>query len=71
MADAPKTPNRTRLWQIVAVAGIVGLGGAAFPTSPKLTRGKARTADPRSPRSGAGAIVRRQMQDLFGHRLCI
>ncbi|NQY96678.1 MAG: hypothetical protein HRT82_05915 [Henriciella sp.] len=31
MADAPKTPNRTRLWQIVAVAGIVGLGaGFAF-----------------------------------------
>lgn len=31
MADAPKSPNRTRLWQIVAAAGIVGLGaGFAF-----------------------------------------
>lgn len=31
MTDAPKTPNRARLWQITLAAGVIGLGtGAAF-----------------------------------------
>lgn len=31
MTDAPKTPNRARLWQITLGAGVIGLGaGAAF-----------------------------------------
>jgi len=31
MTDAPKIPNRTRLWQIVVGAGVIGLGtGVAF-----------------------------------------
>ena len=31
MTDAPKMPNRTKLWQIVIGAGVIGLGtGVAF-----------------------------------------
>ena len=34
-----------RLIELICRAGIVGLGGAVFPTSPKLSRGKAQCID--------------------------
>ncbi len=49
-AAAPVIPdlqqlNADRLIELICRAGIVGLGGAAFPTSPKLSRGKAHGID--------------------------
>ena len=49
-AAAPVLPDlqqldADRLIELICRAGIVGLGGAAFPTSPKLSRGKAHGID--------------------------
>jgi electron transport complex protein RnfC len=47
MADVidPQTLEPDELIQRICRAGIVGLGGAAFPTSPKLSRGKLHNVD--------------------------
>ncbi len=41
----PQTLSPDELIQRICRAGIVGLGGAAFPTSPKLSRGKSHGVD--------------------------
>jgi electron transport complex protein RnfC len=41
----PNELDSEALIQRICRAGIVGLGGAAFPTSPKLSRGKTHTVD--------------------------
>ncbi|MCP4388718.1 MAG: electron transport complex subunit RsxC [Gammaproteobacteria bacterium] len=41
----PQQMNSEELIQRICRAGIVGLGGAAFPTSPKLSRGKTQGID--------------------------
>jgi electron transport complex protein RnfC len=49
-AAAPVLPDlqqvdAERMIELICRAGIVGLGGAVFPTSPKLSRGKAQVID--------------------------
>ena len=43
--DDPEKLDAGELVERIGAAGIVGLGGAAFPTSPKLSRGKLQRVD--------------------------